>query len=163
MNIDFKKHIIPFGIMVLLFWLSKSYEEFIGAFVFLIVGSGFLYAGYYTRNSNRRIQTNGIKTKAKIVDFVEEKSKDSDGHSHVYHFPIVRFTDKNGIETTQKLDSSANPKRINQPIEIIYLKKDSEYEIMINSDFWKTYFPMIFIVGGFLFSGIGIIWLINKI
>lgn len=162
MNIDLKKHILPLGIIVLLFWLGKRYEEFIGAFVFLTVGSGFLFVGFYMRNSNRRIQANGIKTKAKIIDFVEEHSKDSDGYSQSYHFPIVKFTDKNGIETTQKLDSSANPKRINQPIDIIYLKKENEYEIMINSEFWKTYFPMIFIIGGFLFSGIGIVWLINK-
>jgi len=163
MNIDLKKHILPFGILVLLFWLSKSFEEYIGAVVFLIVGSGFLFAGYSVRNSNHRIQTSGIKTKAKIIDFVEERSKDSDGYSQVYHFPIVRFKDKNGIETTQKLDSSANPKRINELIDIMYLKKDNEYEIMINSDFWKKYFPLILIIGGFLFSGIGIIWLINKI
>ncbi|WMI64796.1 DUF3592 domain-containing protein [Aestuariibaculum sp. YM273] len=138
-------------------------ENLIGAIVFLIVGGGFLYAGFYVRNSNRRIQTSGIKTRAKIIDFIEERSKDADGDSQIYHFPVVRFTDKNGIETTQKLDSSANPKRINQPIDIIYLKKDNEYEIIINSEFWKTYFPMIFIVSGFLFSGIGIVWLINKI
>ena len=138
-------------------------ENLIGRIIFLIVGGGFLYAGFYVRNSNRRIQTSGIKTKAKIIDFVEERSRDTDGDSHIYHFPVVRFTDKNGIETTQKLDSSANPKRINEPIDIIYLKKDNEYEIMINNEFWKTYFPMIFIVGGFIFSGIGIVWLINKI
>ena len=135
----------------------------IGNIVFLIVGGGFLYAGFYIRNSNRRIQANGIKTRAKIVDFVEEESEDTDGYSNTYHYPIVRFIDKNGIETTQKLNSSSNPKKINQHIEIIYLKKDSEYEIMINSEFWKTYFPMIFIIGGFLFFGIGILWLINKI
>ena len=138
-------------------------ENLIGAIVFLIVGGGFLYAGFDVRISNRRIQRSGIKTKGKIIDFIEERNKDADGNSHTYHFPIVRFRDKNGIETTQKLDSSANPKRINEPIDIIYLKKDNEYEIMINSEFWKTYFPMIFIVGGFLFSGIGILWLINKI
>ena len=138
-------------------------ENLIGAIVFLIVGGGFLYAGFDVRNSNRRIQRSGIKTKGKIIDFIEERNKDADGNSHIYHFPVVRFRDKNGIETTQKLDSSANPKRINEPIDIIYLKKDNEYEIMINSEFWKTYFPKIFIVGGFLFSGIGILWLINKI
>jgi len=138
-------------------------ENLIGAIVFLIVGGGFLYAGFYVQNSNSRIQTSGIKTKAKIIDFIEERSKDADGNSHIHHFPIVRFTDKNGIETTQKLDSSANPKRINEPIDIIYLKKNNECEIMINSEFWKTYFPMIFIIGGFLFSGIGIVWLINRI
>ena len=138
-------------------------ENLIGAIVFLIVGGGFLYAGFYVWNSNRRIQRSGIKTKGKIIDFIEERNKDAEGNSHIYHFPVVRFREKNGIETTQKLDSSANPKRINEPIDIIYLKKDNEYEIMINSEFWKTYFPMIFIVGGFLFSGIGILWLINKI
>ena len=163
MNIDLKKHILPFGIIVLLFWLSKNYEEYIGAVVFLIVGSGFLFAGYSVRNSNRRIQENGIKTKAKIIDFVEERTKDSDGYSQLHHFPIVRFTDRNGIETTQKLDSSENPKKINKLIDIMYLKKDNEYEIMINNDFWKKYFPWIFIIGGFLFLGIGIIWFINKI
>ena len=90
-------------------------ENLNGAIVFLIVGGGFLYAGFYIRNSNRRIQTSGIKTRAKIIDFIEERSKDADGESHIYHFPVVRFTDKNGIETTQKLNSSENPKRINQP------------------------------------------------
>ncbi|MFD2565005.1 DUF3592 domain-containing protein [Aquimarina rubra] len=136
-------------------------ENLIGAFVFLTVGGSFLYAGYYIRSSNRRMQANGIKTKAKIIDFVEERSKDSDGYSQTYHFPVVRFTDRNGIQTSQKLNSSANPKRINEQIDIIYLKKNEEYEIMINSEFWKIYFPMIFIIGGYLFSGIGIIWLIN--
>ena len=163
MNIDLKKHIIPFGIIVLLIWLRKSYEEFIGAFVFLIIGSGFLFAGFYIRNSNRRIQSNGTKTKAKIVKFVKERSKDNDGYSQIHHFPIVRFKDQNGIETTQKLDTSANPKRINELMDIIYLKKENEYEILINSNWWKTYFPLILLIGGFLFSGIGIIWLINKI
>lgn len=136
-------------------------ENLIGNIVFLIVGGGFLYAGFHILNSNRRIEKNGIKTNAKIIDFVEERSKDADGYSQIHHYPIIRFTDKNGIETTQKLDSSENPKRINQPIEIIYLKKDNEYEIIINSDFWKSYFPMIFIIGGFIFFGIGVVWLLN--
>ncbi|WP_108808649.1 hypothetical protein [Aquimarina spinulae] len=138
-------------------------ENLIGAFVFLIVGGGFLYAGYYIRNSNLRIETNGIKTKAEIVDFIKERSEDIDGYSSVYHFPIVRFTDINGIETTQKLNSSSDPKRINQLIDIIYLKKGNQYEIMMNSEFWKNYFPMIFIIGGVLSSGIGMVWLIIKI
>ena len=163
MNIDIKKLILPIGLLIVIFSAFFYNRDLLGGLVFLVVGCGFLYAGFYVRNSNRRIQTSGIKTKAKIIDFIEERSKDADGYSHIYHFPVVRFTDKNGIDTTQKLDSSANPKRINEPIDIIYLKKDNEYEIMINSEFWKTYFPMIFIVGGFLFSGIGIVWLINKI
>ena len=41
-------------------------ENLIGTFVFMIVGGGFLYAGFYIKNSNRRIQDYGIKTKVKI-------------------------------------------------------------------------------------------------
>ncbi|WP_411768379.1 DUF3592 domain-containing protein [Winogradskyella sp. A3E31] len=138
-------------------------ENVIGAIIFLIVGGGFLYSGFYIWNSNRRIQAGGIRTIAKIIGFKEERSKDADGYSQVYHFSIVKFTDNNGIERIQKLNTSADPKRINQPIQIIYLKKDNEYEIIVNSEFWKTYFPMIFVIGGLLFSGIGIIRLISKI
>ncbi|MCB0371724.1 MAG: DUF3592 domain-containing protein [Muricauda sp.] len=137
-------------------------ENYLGTIVFLLVGGGFLFVGYFVRNSNRRIQANGIKTKAKIIDFVAERIKNGDGDSNIYHFPVVRFTDKNGVETTQKLDSSANPNRINQPIDIIYLKKGEDYEVMINSAFWKTYFPMIFIILGYMFFGFGIIRLINQ-
>jgi len=137
-------------------------ENLIGNIVFLIVGGGFLYAGFYIRNTNRRILTNGIKTKAQIIDFKKERIKDADGESFEYHFPIVSFTDRNGIETTQKLDSSENPKRINELIDIIYLKKENEYEIIKDNDWWEKNLPMILLIGGFLFSAIGIIWLINK-
>ncbi|WOD42923.1 DUF3592 domain-containing protein [Hwangdonia lutea] len=138
-------------------------ENLIGAIVFLIVGGGFIYAGIFVRNSNRRIQRNGIKAKAKIIDFVEERIRDVDGDSYLYHFPIVSFTNQNGIITTQKLDSSENPKKINEFVDIIYFRKDNEYEIMINNNFWKTFFPMIFIIGGIIFLAIGFVWLINKI
>jgi len=138
-------------------------ENLIGDLVFLIVGGMFLFVGFYFRKSSHRIQTTGIKTKAKITGFVEEKIADADGNSNTYHFPIVRFTDRIGIETSQKLDSSENQKRINELIDIIYLKNGDEYEVMINNKFWKSYFYLIFIIGGLLFSGIGIIWLISKI
>ena len=151
MKSNFIKYLIA-GVFVIAFITLKEYsEDFTVGIIFFICGIGFLFAGFYMRNTNRRIETNGIKTKAKIIDFVEDRVNDS-----LYHFPVVRFTDKNGIATTQKLNSSANPKKINQFIDIIYLKKGNDYEIMINSTFWKNYFPMAFIIGGFLFSGIGI-------
>ena len=165
MKINFKKHILQFGIVVLLFWLGKSYNEYIGTVIFLVLGSGFLFAGYFIRNSNRKIQANGIKTKAKIIDFVKTRSMDEGQDiSFLYHyFPIVRFTDRNGIEITQKSNWSANPKRINEIIDIMYLKEGNKYEIMINSDSHKEYFPMVFIISGFLFLGIGIICLTNNL
>lgn len=46
-----------------------------------------------------------------------------DGIYYEYHFPVVSFTEQNGIKITQKLNSSDNPKRINEHIDIVYLKK----------------------------------------
>jgi hypothetical protein len=163
MSIDIKKHILPIGLLIVIFSAFFYNRDLLGGLVFLVVGFGFLYAGFYIRNTNSRIKTNGIKTQAKIVDFKKERTKDADGDSYEYHFPVVSFTDRNGVETTQKLDSSENPKRINELIDIIYLKKENEYEIIKDNDWWEKNLPMIFLIGGFLFSGIGIIWLINKI
>ena len=161
MRIDIKKHILPIGLLIVIFSFFFYNQDLLGGLVFLIVGCGYLYAGFYIRNTNYRIKTNGIKAKAKIIDFKKEQNKDADGESYEYHFPIVSFTDRNGVETTQKLDSSENPKRINELIDIIYLKKGNEYKIIKDNDWWEKNFPMIFIIGGFLFFGIGIIWLIN--
>jgi hypothetical protein len=163
MSIDIKKHILPIGLLIVIFSAFFYNRDLLGGLVFLVVGFGFLYAGFYIRNTNSRIKANGIKTQAKIVDFKKERTKDVDGDSYEYHFPIVSFTDRNGVETTQKLDSSENPKRINELIDIIYLKKENEYEIIKDNDWWEKNLPMILLIGGFLFSGIGIIWLINKI
>ncbi len=163
MSIDIKKHILPIGLLIVIFSAFFYNRDLLGGLIFLVVGFGFLYAGFYIRNTNSRIKANGIKTKAKIVDFKKERNKDADGDSYEYHFPIVSFTDRNGVETTQKLDSSENPKRINELIDIIYLKKENEYEIIKDNDWWEKNLPMIFLIVGFLFSGIGIIWLINKI
>ena len=137
-------------------------EKLIVEFIFITVGVGFFYFGYLIWNSNRRIQAKGTQTKAKIIDFVIEKSKDNGGYLKTYHFPVVRFIDKNCITTTQKLNTTTNPKRINELIDIIYLKNDSSYEIIINSKFYKTYFPIIFLIMGILYLIIGVVWLINK-
>jgi hypothetical protein len=163
MKIDIRNHILPTGVLIIIIGLYYYNKDLIGGFVFLTVGGGFLFAGLYSRNRNNRILTNGVKTKAKIVDFVEQRIEDVDGGYRLCHFPIVNFIDRNGIETNQKLDFSDNPKRINKLIDIIYLKKDNEYEIIKDNDWWEENLPIICIIGGFIFSGIGILWLINKI
>lgn len=127
---------------------------------FFIIGGVFIYIGYYFRNKNIRIESNGIKTKATIIDFVEKKSRDSDGYTSTMYYPIVKFYDTNGIEKTQELDYGTSFKGSKKSIDIIYLKKDDAYEIMINNKFWKTYFPMIFIGIGSFFCIITLIFYI---
>lgn len=131
--------------------------------VLLIGGGGFLYVGRYIKNLTLRIQSNGNKTKAKIIDFAKERSKDTDGNLKTSYYPIVKFTDRNGTEITQQLTTTVNSKKINQYLEIIYLKKNNNYEIIINSEFRTKIFPMIFIMNGYLLLGIGLFWLIYNL
>ncbi|WP_053990421.1 DUF3592 domain-containing protein [Mangrovimonas sp. TPBH4] len=163
MKTNITNHIMTLGLLAIVSSVYFFNKESVGGLIFLICGVSFLYAGLRSRNTNKNIQTNGTKTKAKIIDFEEELAEDNEGFSRVHHFPIVRFMDRNGIETTQKLNSSENPKRLNELIDIIYVKKDNKYQIMIDSDYWMTFFPMTLIVGGILFSAIGVIWIISKI
>ena len=163
MKIKFIDHILPIGLLLAIIFIYNYSKDFTGGFIFLIVGTVFLYAGFFVYNSHHRILIKGIKTKAKIIDFFEKRLSDGDDGYRLYHFPIVSFTDKNGIEATQQLDCSENPKKLNQIIDIVYLKKGNEYKIVIDNKRWITYFPSIFISMGFLFLIIGIIWTVNKI
>ncbi|GAA0728275.1 hypothetical protein GCM10009430_37270 [Aquimarina litoralis] len=126
--------------------------------IFFIVGGVFIYIGYYFRNKNIRIESNGVKTKATIIDFVEKRSKDSDGYTSTMYYPIVKFYDTNGIEKIQELDYGTSFKSSKKNMDIIYLKKNDTYEIIINNKFWKTYFPMIFIEMGYFFCIITLIF-----
>ena len=150
--------IIPITYAVLFFF----FRDKIGAFAVLSLGIAFCWIGLHIWLLNRKIKENGIKTRAKIVDFAMEKVKDIDRESHRYYFSIVRFTDRNGHQVTQKMESSANPKRIKKLMDIIYWKKDNEYEIIENNRFWNFYFPIIFITAGILLLGFGIISIINE-
>lgn len=137
-------------------------EDLIAPIFLIVFGGIFASVGYYIFNSNRKIEQNGIKTRAKIIDFVENRSRDSDGHVDVSHYPVVTFQDK-GIDVTQQLNTSGNPKTINQIIEIFYLREGDDYKIVINSNFWKTIFPMIFFIIGIIVLSIGVILLKNKL
>jgi hypothetical protein len=150
--------IIPITYVVLFFF----FRDKISVFVFLGLGIAFSWVGLHIWFSNRKIRENGIKTKAEIIDFTEEKIRDVDRESHKHYFPIVQFTDRNGLQVTQKMETSANPKRLKKPMDIIYCKKDNAYEIIENNNFWNFYFPVIFISAGILSLGIGIVWIIKE-
>ncbi|WP_431124339.1 DUF3592 domain-containing protein [Flagellimonas flava] len=135
----------------------------LGPIVFIIIGISFVYAGLWLSIANRTIRNTGIKTKAKIVDYIEEKRVDADGDGHIYHFPVVNFTNQQGDEITQQLTLSEKPKRTNQWIEIVYLKKENEYHIIKNDDWWEINLPTIFLIFGGLFLAIGIYGITSEI
>ena len=130
-------------------------ENSIIILVFTICGIAFLSVGIYLLRSNRRIERNGTKVRAEIIDYSKEKVEFSD-EKHTVFFPILKFTNRQGIVITQKHDSGGQTKMKTDFVEIYYLKKENEYEILINDTGWKTYFPVGFIGLGTIFLVIGL-------
>jgi uncharacterized membrane protein len=122
------------------------------------VGVGCIYAGISMKKHIRNMEKNGIRTKAKIIDFhiVERRSNlrltSMRQRKVKYYYPIILFTDLNSNSITQKMpDASSTPKKINDTIDILYLKKENEYEVISNNTWRKSYIPIIFITIGIYF------------
>ena len=132
--------------------------------IMVIIGIAFVFAGFNIKNYTQSIEKNGIRVKAKIVDFeiVEKRETRQEVDQIItYHYPIVAFKDLNGNTTTQKTDSSTSSKEINDVIDIVYLKNGNEYQVMIDSNWRKSYFPICFIVIGFYLFLNGLLSIIN--
>lgn len=118
--------------------------------LFSLIGIAFASLGFYLLFWNRKVEKNGIRTRAEIIDYSEGEMDFDDGKQIVF-FPILKFTDKNGEVVTQKHDSGEHKKLDSRFIEIYYLKNDTEYDILINTSGWKTYFPVGLIIFGLIF------------
>ncbi len=134
--------------------------------LFLLVAGGmFLYVGIRVKDNHKRISAAGITTEALIIQLIEEIGHDTNDNfvgTPRYYYPVVQFTDEDGIETTQRLHSSVQPHQLNEYINICYIKhEDGEYEIVQNTKFMGTQFPMIFIVLGGFMALAGLIRLIS--
>ena len=100
---------------------------------------------------------NGIKTKATILDYVQEKSENGD---YTYYMPIIKFNDKHGTSVTQKLESSISPKKGKNELEIFYVQRNNEFEIFINDSLWRTIIPVIIVFLGIVFLSLVILRII---
>jgi len=134
----------------------------------ILAGGIFLYVGIRIRNHHRRLAAEGTHTQALVISSVEE----TDFHSHDDHmhktrlnYPIVTFTNEEGVEVKKKLNSTIRSSQIGQYIDIAYIKHqfdgETEYEIIINTEFWRTQFPLIFIVIGAIMALAGLVRLIT--
>lgn len=162
-NKNFKQNLalLIFLPLVLLFlFCSFRVTEFV---LYTATGIGCIYAGSSIKKHNRNMEKNGIRTKAKIIDFhiVERQSnlrRTSMRQQKVkYYYPIILFTDLNSNSITQQMpDASSVPKKINDMIDILYLKKGDKYEVIDDTTWRKSYLPTILIIIGiyFLLQGI---------
>ncbi|MEN2412464.1 hypothetical protein [Flavobacterium mesophilum] len=127
--------------------------------LYMAMGIGCIYGGISMKKHIRNMETNGIRTKAKIIDFhiIERwshfrKTRMRGRQKLKFYYPIIVFTDLNGNSITQQMpDANTNPQKINDLIDILYLKKENSYEILSNTKWRKSYLPLIFIIIGIYF------------
>ena len=136
-------------------------EFSIEVLVFLGLGIGFIYGGFRIRSNYNKILLNGVKTRASVVEIIQEKHKGEDGRYTTYYYPVINFTDTSGLEVTQKLTSNVRPKHTSKTLDIVYLKEAGAYKIVINSVFWQVHFPRIFMAVGVLLFVIGLVISLN--
>lgn len=125
----------------------------------ILAGAMFLYCGIRIRNHHRRLDTEGVHTQALVINSVEESGFHShDDHMHTtrYNYPVVKFSNEEGVEVTKRLNSTIRQSQVGEYINIAYIKHqidgEIQYEIIINTPFWRTQFPLIFIVLGALMA-----------
>lgn len=129
----------------------------IGQLLFSGLGLIFTVVGVYFYAHFRRIAKNGTRTKAKIVDYEPEVSKDSDGYRTTYYYAIIEFRDRNGHSVIHKLDHASDRKYTSDAIEIFYLFEDGEYKVVTNSNLFRNIMPWGFMVIGLFFIVIAIL------
>lgn len=152
--------ILIFGVFL---YIVKSYDETnLKSTFFFTIGGLLIYLGYKLNKENDVILTNGVKTKAKVINFIKDQYISNKGHINVYYYPVIRFTDVNQLEVSQQLDISISRKFMNQFISIKYLKKDDGYDIILDkkNELFKIYYA--FYLLGALFLFIAFYFYINK-
>lgn len=114
--------------------------------VLSLVGVAFSVGGFFMYKNDRKIRTEGRKTKAKVVDILEEYSQDGKSYRLV-----VEFTNYRGKIVKQKLNyaSGFKPKQsVPYPMDIFYLESGDQIKILpVNSKFLFALSFIFFSVG----------------
>jgi hypothetical protein len=136
--------------VVLLFILKSIDEEHLQSTSFFTLGSLTIYLGFKFNREIDLISTNGVKTKAQVIDFIKDDYVTKNGGTRIYYYPIIKFTDFNQLEITQNLDYSISKKLINKFIKITYLKTDNNYDIILNKKKVLSIYNLFFLIGAVL-------------
>lgn len=116
--------------------------------LFSVIGVVFAAIGAYIMYRSNKIANEGIRTRAKIIDYESEVDKDMDGYETTYYYPILEFTDKNGNIVKQKTDLASTSKIQTKSIEIFYLVEDGDYNIVMNTTLFRHILPWGFMTIG---------------
>ncbi|MFD0964503.1 hypothetical protein [Pseudofulvibacter geojedonensis] len=100
------------------------------------------------------IKKNGIKTVSEIIDL--RLCADNDRESRVTTtYPVVEFYDTDGNKIVKELSEGNGRYMKGQRLNIIYLKRNDNYEIITNSKLFLIRFPLgMAIIGAIILSTI---------
>lgn len=99
--------------------------------IFVLIGIGIILLGIYLYFRTKRILEEGIKTQAKIVDYVVEEKEHERGPGKDYtYWPILEFTNDKGELIRQKHNRSYSSKIHSEEVAIAYIKNKIRYEIV---------------------------------
>lgn len=124
----------------------------IATIIFLLTGISFLIFGSLLYRNFKKIKDEGKKTRAKVVDLIEEKTNNGKTYRQ-----IVEFTTTRGKSVTQQLDysSSFKPKQqIPFPMDIFYLEENGKIKIMPANSKLPFIMSFIFIAIGIICIGV---------
>ncbi len=120
----------------------------------LLISAVLIYFAFKQYNVSQNLMTDGIKTKAKVIDLI--KISDDDGYTYK---PVFEYTDRNSNLVTFKsnVSSSPAPFSIGDKVNIVYSKNSNERKVV---SFWGLYrwtiillsiaSPLIIIGGGYI-------------
>ena len=116
------------------------------------LGIVFSVAGFYILRNFKHIRNHGKRTKAKVVDILEEHS--NDGKSFRL---VVEFTSINGEIIKQELNYSTGfkPKKaLPYPLEIFYLEENESIKILPANSSFQFILSILFMLVGMACIGI---------
>jgi len=120
----------------------------------ILISIVLIYFAMKQYSGTQELLSDGIKTKAEVIDLIE--STDDDGSTYK---PVFEFTDRTDHKITFKseISSSPAPYKIGDQVQIIYSKNTDERKVV---SFWGLYrwtiillsiaSPLLIIGGGYV-------------
>ncbi len=132
-------------------------DDYILMTILCLVGIALLYLGYHLRSKTKKMETYGRRVNAQIVKHVEKVSRDTEGLSATYYYPVIEFKGNDNGLIQQELKFGTTVKSRKKTMKIIYLLENGEYEILIDNAFLKHWLPNILLCLGLTLVIVGLV------
>ena len=98
--------------------------------IFVLVGLLFVGVGIWTLKSGNELAKRCTqKTTGTVVEIIEEKSIDSEGHNKYKYYPVIRYQVGNKVITKKGNSGFSNNTRVNIADGIVLSSSHSKYKV----------------------------------